>query len=107
MSDFVWFVIIGVLFVLLGLVFILLGWQIWNRQKMSLIISHHCDKVTEENKQAYCTLSGVGIFVIGAGFIVSAMCIFLLQSALAFVPMALGLVLGIAMFISAVTKYNR
>ena len=53
MSDFLWFVIIGVLFVLLGLVFMLLGWHIWKEQKMTLIISHHCDKVSDENKKAY------------------------------------------------------
>ena len=107
MSDFVWFVIIGVLFVLLGLVFILLGWKIWKEQKITLIISHHCDKVSEENKKAYCTLSGAGIFIIGIGFIISGICTFLLQSAMAFIPMSLGLVLGIILFVSAVTKYNH
>ena len=107
MSDFLWFVIIGVLFVLLGLVFMLLGWHIWKEQKMTLIISHHCDKVSDENKKAYCTLSGVGIFIIGIGFVFSGICTFLLQSAPAFIPMVVGLVVGMAFFVSAVIRYNR
>ena len=107
MSDCVWFVIIGVLFVLLGLMFVLMGWHIWKEQKMTLIISHHCDKVSDENKKAYCTLAGVGICIIGAGFIISAICTFLLQSALAFIPMGIGFVMGLALFVTAVAKYNR
>ena len=107
MSDFVWFIIIGILFALLGLIFIGLGWQIWSKQKMDLIISHHSDKVSEENKPAYCKLMGIGVFVMGAGFLLSGICTVFVRSALAFAPMTVGLVSGIVLLTAAVKKYNR
>lgn len=107
MNDYVWFIITGILFVLLGLLFIWLGWQILIKQKMNLIISYHCDKVSEENKRAYCTLSGIGVLIMGLGFLFSAVCLLFSQSLLIFVPMAVGLGLGTALLASAGIKYNR
>lgn len=107
MSDFIWFVIIGVLFVVSGLVFIWLGWQIRKRQRMDLIISYHSDKVSEKNRQAYCALFGTGILIMGTGFILSGICTAFARSFLTFVPMAAGLVFGMALLVSAIMKYNR
>ncbi len=107
MNDLVWFIIIGILFGLLGLIFIMLGFQIWIKQKMNLIISYHCDKVSEDNRRAYCTLSGVGVFVIGIGFIISGICTVFIHSGLLFLPMAIGLIFGIVLLASAVLKYNH
>ncbi len=107
MRDFIWFIIIGVLFALLGFLFIILGWQIWKKQKMELIIRYHCDKVSDENKQAYCALSGIGVLVIGIGFLLSGVCTVWIQSVFAFVPMTVGLVCGIALLLAAGMKYNR
>lgn len=107
MRDTVWFIGIGVLFTLLGLLFICLGLQIWKKQKKSLIISYHSDKVSEANKRAYCTLAGIGVLVIGVGFLLSGICTALFRSALVFVPMTAGLVFGIAQLTAAVLKYNR
>lgn len=107
MNDLVWFIIICIIFELLGILFIILGLQIWMKQKMNLIISHHCDKVSEADKKAYCTLFGVGILTMGIGFILSGVLSLIIQSLLALVPMAVGIVIGIASVISAVAKYNR
>lgn len=107
MNDFVWFVIIGILFVLLGFVFFMLGWQIWKKQKMNLIISFHCDKVSEENKQAYCTLTGIGVLLMGIGFFLSAICAIVTQTVFALIPMTAGLILGIVLLTVAVKKYNQ
>ncbi|MBQ7546902.1 MAG: DUF3784 domain-containing protein [Clostridia bacterium] len=107
MRDTVWFIGIGVLFALLGFLFICLGLQIWKKQKISLIISYHCDKVSEENKRAYCTLAGIGVLVMGVGFFLCGICTAFVRSALVFVPMTAGLVSGIALLTSAVLKYNR
>lgn len=107
MNDLVWFIIICIIFELLGILFIILGLQIWIKQKMNLIISHHCDKVSEADKKAYCTLFGVGILIMGIGFILSGVLSLIIQSLLALVPMTVGIVIGIASVISAVAKYNR
>ena len=107
MSDYIWFIIIAVLFFLLGLVFIVLGWLIWKKEKINLIIRYHCEKVKEENKQAYCKLFGIGIFVIGIGFLLSGVCTPFTQSVFSFVPMTAGLVLGMVLTFSSVIKYNK
>ncbi len=107
MRDLVWFIIIGVFFVLLGLLFAGLGWRIWRKQKMDLIISYHCDKVSEENKKAYCTLSGIGVFIMGIGFALSGICTAFLRSVHIFIPMTVGLLSGISLLVSAGIKYNR
>ncbi len=107
MSDFIWFILIGILFALLGIVFSVLGWLIWKKQKMDLIISYHCDKVSEANKPAYCMLLGSGILIMGIGFLISGACTVFIQSALVFVPMTAGLLAGAALLVSAIIKYNR
>ena len=107
MNDYIWFIITGILFVLLSILFIVLGYLIWKKQKIDLIISHHCEKVSEENKQIYCCFFGFGLLAMGIGFGLSGICTILLQSALAFIPMTIGLVVGIVLIILAVVKYNR
>jgi len=47
------------------------------------------------------------MLTMGIGFGLSGICTVLLQSVLAFIPMTSGLVVGIAMIILAVVKYNR
>ena len=107
MNDYIWFILTGVLFALLGVLFAVLGWLIWKKQKMNLIIRHHCDKVREENKEAYCKLAGSGVLIMGTGFLLSGICTMFFQSVLTFVPMAAGLLIGLALLISAVVKYNH
>ena len=107
MSDLTWFIIIGVFFMLLGMIFIVLGLMIGIGKKMNLIISYHCDKVSEENKKAYCSIFGLGVFFIGIGFAVTGILSVVLQSLFALIPMAAGLVLGIAFILAAIIKYNR
>ena len=107
MGDSIWYIIMAVIFILLSLIFIRLGWQIWKKQRINLIISYHSDKVSEENKQAYCMRAGIGVFVMGVGFGISGICIGFLQSVFAFIPMTCGILLGILLLISAVIKYNR
>ena len=107
MSDLVWFVATGILFVLLGLLFIRLGLQIWKKQRTDLIISYHSDKVKAENREAYCKLFGIGILVMGTGFLLSGICTAFVRSAFVFVPMAVGSTVGIVMLTVAIIKYNR
>ena len=107
MSDLIWFVMTGVLFVLLGTIFIMLGWQIWKKQKMDLIISYHSGRVSEENRQAYCTFAGGGVLMMGIGFLLSGICTALNQSVLIFVPMTAGFVIGLGLLTAAVRKYNH
>ncbi len=107
MNDSAWMISISVLFVLLGFVFIGLGLAIRKKQKMDLIIRHHCEHVSDENKAAYCALSGIGVFAIGTGFVLSGISAAFTQSLLIFIPTAAGLAAGIALLILAGAKYNH
>ena len=107
MDDTIWFIAVSVLFAVLGIVFIRLGLAIWKKQKMDLIIRHHCDRVSAENRPAYCRLAGIGVFVIGIGFILSGICTVLTHSLFTFIPMAAGLAAGIALLFLAGSRYNH
>ena len=107
MDDIIWFIAVSAFFVLLGFVLIRLGLAIWKKQKMELIIRHHCDRVSEENKQAYCTLSGIGVFLTGTGFVSSGICAAFMQSVLIFIPVTAGLAAGIVLLILAEIRYNH
>ena len=107
MGDTIWFIIIGIILIVLGLVFIWLGYSIWKKQKINLIIVYHMDKVSEVNKPAFCRLSGLGLLVMGCGFIASGIWTMVSGALLSFIPMTVGIVVGIILLISAGVKYNK
>ncbi len=107
MDDLIWFNIIGILFVLIGFAFFGLGWAIGKKQRIDLIIRHHMDKVSEENKPAFCRLSGTGATVIGIGFVCSGIWTLADGNLFSFLPMAIGLAVGIVLLAAAGIRYNR
>lgn len=92
---------------LLGVVFEVLGWLIWKKQKISLLHDYHYDRVSEGNKADFCRLSGLGVGIIGAGLLITAVLIGITDSAWSFVAFAAGFCAGIALLIYAGSKYNR
>ena len=107
MSDFTWSLIIGVMFVLLGIVFVWLGIEIWKKQRIDLIIRHHMEKVSDENRQAYCKLFGIGTIIPGIGFVVSGICMTFTIDLLSWIPMTVGLVTGILLMTVSIVRYNH
>lgn len=107
MKDIFWFIIVGIMFLLIGFIFIKFGFDIWKKQKIQLINEHHYEKVSEKDKLKFCKLSGIGVFIIGVGIASSGISIFITESLLSFIPMTIGLIIGITLLIWAVTKYNR
>ena len=63
--------------------------------------------MSEENIPAYCRLAGIGVFVIGTGFVLSGICSVPVTSLPALIPMAAGLAAGIALLILAGIRYNH
>ena len=55
-----------------GIVFVILGWLIWKKEKISILHEYHYNRVTEEDKKVFCTLSGIGVFIIGIGLVITA-----------------------------------
>ena len=107
MGDTIWFIIIGAILIVSGLVFIWLGYNVWIKQKINLIIVYHMDKVSEDNKPAFCRLSGLGLVVMGCGFIASGIWTMVSGALLSFIPMTVGIVVDIILLISAGIKYNK
>jgi hypothetical protein len=106
MNDFIWFLVTGIVFGLLGLVFLWLGFLIWKKQRINLVIRHHMDKISDENKQTFCKLFGIGVFIIGIGFTVSGICMLFMIDMFSWIPMTIGLAGGILLMTMSILRYN-
>ncbi len=91
----------------IGVTFIVLGLLIWKKEMISLFHSYHTDKVSSENKQAFCRISGLGVIAIGIGIMVSGIVVGFTDSSYSFLVMALGMAIGLALLVTAGMKYNR
>ncbi len=90
-----------------GIVFAMLGYQIWKKEKISLLHDYHYNRVSAEDKKAFCTLSGIGVLLIGIGLVITAIVIGITDSPWSFIAFAIGLVAGLVMLIYAGVRYNR
>ncbi len=92
---------------ILGLIFMGLGYLMWRKERISLLHSYHYDKVSPEDKKAFCALSGIGVLFIGLGLVVTAVIIGMTDSAWSFIALAIGFLVGLAFLVYAGIKYNR
>ena len=90
-----------------GILFIVLGWLLWKKEMITLMHDYHVNKVSEENKAAFCKLAGIGLLVIGLGAVVTAILLCFSESPKGFIAFAIGFVIGLALMIAAGRKYNR
>ncbi len=100
--------LIGVILVgLLGIVFIAEGYLLWKKEKFSLLHSYHTDRVSPEDLKAFCTLSGIGVALIGLGLLATAVILWFTDSAASFLCFGVCFAVGLAFLIAAGLKYNR
>ncbi len=92
---------------IIGIVLISLGYLLWKKERISLLHSYHYDKVSEENKKTFCTISGIGIIIIGIGFLLTGFAMDIIESAWSMLPFTVGFVIGLAMLIYAGLRYNH
>ena len=92
---------------LVGFVLIILGYMVWKKEKISLLHDYHYDKVSEEDKKAFCTISGIGVVLIGIGLFITSIIIGITDSMWSFIPFVIGFVAGLIMLIYSGIKYNR
>ena len=98
---------IGVIIVaLVGLLCVILGLLLWKKEMITLLHDYHYNKVSTENKKAFCALCGKGLSCIGAGLLITAVILALTESAWAFLAFAAGLAVGLTLLILAGKKYN-
>ena len=92
---------------LVGFVLIILGYMVWKKEKISLFHDYQYDKVSEEDKKAFCTISGIGVVLIGIGLFITSIIIGITDSMWSFIPFVIGFVAGLIMLIYSGIKYNR
>ena len=92
---------------LVGFVLIILGYMVWKKEKISLFHDYHYDRVSEEDKKAFCTISGIGVVLIGIGLFITSIIIGITDSMWSFIPFVIGFVAGLIMLIYSGIKYNR
>ncbi|WP_130838482.1 DUF3784 domain-containing protein [Lachnoclostridium sp. Marseille-P6806] len=90
-----------------GVLLTVLGWLIWKKEKLSLMHDYHVDKVSAEDRPAFCKLSGTGLIVMGIGLLITAAILAITDSAYSFLCFAVCFAAGLAMLIFAGAKYNR
>ena len=77
------------------------------KRKISLFHDYHYDKVSEEDKKAFCTISGIGVVLIEIGLFITSIIIGITDSMWSFIPFVIGFVAGLIMLIYSGIKYNR
>ena len=92
---------------LVGILFIVLGVIIWRKERIELFHEYHIKNVTSKDKKPFCALSGIGILVIGISLLITAVVLWLTDSALSFILFAIGSAVGLTMLIMAGVKYNK
>ena len=90
-----------------AVLFFVLGYLVWTKEKITLFHSYHYDKVAEENKKAFCKISGIGLIVIGMGVLLAGIICAATGAAWGAIAVAIGFLIGLAMLIYAGVKYNR
>ena len=100
--------IIGVITVVaVGLLAVILGCLIWRKEMISLLHDYHYENVSEEDKKAFCELSGIGVLAVGIGLLITGVILAMTDSALSFIAAAVGFAIGMALLIYAGAKYNK
>lgn len=90
-----------------AILFFIFGYLVWIKEKITLFHSYHYDKVAEENKKAFCRISGIGLIVIGIGILLAGIICSVTNSAWGVIAIAIGFLIGLTMLIYAGVKYNH
>lgn len=100
--------LIGAMIVaLVGALCVVLGWLIWKKEKITLLHDYHYQYVSEKDKKAFCTAIGVGILMIGAGLLATAVLLVITDSVWSFILMTIGFAAGLVLLIHAGNQYNK
>ena len=91
----------------IGILFTYLGYLLWKKEKITLLHDYHTEKVSPDNREAFCTLSGIGIVTMGIGLLITAVSLAVTDSVYSFIPFAVCFAAGLVMLTAAGIKYNR
>lgn len=99
--------LIVMLFAMLsGLVIIFIGVRIWIQRKISYLHIYHRDKLKAEDIPVFAKKTGHAVILIGVGIFLSSLLFILTESICSWCIFALCFLMGIALLVRAVKKYN-
>lgn len=96
-------IIMGILGVLVSVV----AYQIWGMKKIHLLHSFYYEKVSEEDKNAFCNMWGIGMNLIGAGLLITGIIAAFTKTTSAFIAVEVGVLFGLILMILAGARYNN
>ena len=92
---------------LIGILLIVAGVLIWKKERIDLFQQYHAEGIVPEDRKAFCTLSGIGILVMGSGLAATAVIFGMTGSTLSFLLFAAGTAAGLVMLVLAGIRYHR
>lgn len=96
----------AIICIAVGIAMITIGFLIWKFEKISLLHSYHYDNVSETDKKSFCTVTGLGVLVIGLGSLVTGIIMGITDSLWSLAGITVGFIAGFAL-LSVGAKYNR
>ena len=100
-----WFELFFLLIV--GILFFCLGWEIWKKEKISLIHDYHHKKVKDSDKKAYTTIMGKSLLIIGVGIILTGVVDFITHTLYGWWIFGIAFCIGLIIIVYAQVKYNH
>ena len=83
-----------------------LGWQIWKKQKISLLHSYHYRRVKTADIPEYTRQMGQALIIMGSGLAICGLLRIITAGFLPYAVMICGFAIGILMSHRAQMKYN-
>lgn len=84
-----------------------LGWGAWKNDKINLFHDYHVKNVREEDRHAFCRMSGIGLIALGLGIAAAGIVFCFAESPVGLIPLFVGIAAGLTLLIVAEKKYNR
>ena len=100
-----WFELFFLLIV--GILFFCLGWEIWKKEKISLIHDYHHKKVKDSDKKAYTTIMGKSLLIIGVGIILTGVIDFITHTLYGWWIFGIAFCIRLIIIVYAQVKYNH
>ena len=100
-------IFIIILLLAVGAIIIRYGYIVWIKEDLTVLHDYHSNKLSEENKKAFCTIMGVGLILVGAGIAIYGILLSFSPLIKVLIPMAAGFVIGLVMMVYAILKYNK
>ena len=93
-------------YLIVGILCIVLGLATWKKHDLSLIHSLYYSKVSPENIQAYTSLTGFGVTLIGIGICLTGLLNLVTKSFIMSLPAIAGIIAGFIFINKAQREYN-